>query len=191
MYLNDYKLVDLILGKQKETINGRGAYPSRYSAYTPGLIDAITNYTKAGGNILVSGAYVASDIWDRDTVSYPETHFAEQVLGYTYLKGQAAVTGKVFCVPSQFASLSGDGELSFVQKLNTKVYAVESPDAIKASDDSGATIMRYRENNIPAAVASQRAGYRTVVMGFPIEVIDNASQRDAVMGNVLKFLEGK
>ena len=51
--------------------------------------------------------------------------------------------------------------------------------------------MRYRENNIPAAVASQRAGYRTVVMGFPIEVIDNASQRDAVMGNVLKFLEGK
>ena len=191
VYLNDYKLVDLILGKQKETINGRGAYPSRYSAYTPGLIDAITNYTKAGGNILVSGAYVASDIWDRDTVSYPETHFAEQVLGYTYLKGQAAVTGKVFCVPSQFASLSGDGELSFVQKLNTKVYAVESPDAIKASDDSGATIMRYRENNIPAAVASQRAGYRTVVMGFPIEVIDNASQRDDVMGNVLKFLEGK
>ena len=140
---------------------------------------------------MVSGAYVASDIWDRDTVSYPETHFAEQVLGYTYLKGQAAVTGKVFCVPSQFASLSGDGELSFVQKRNTKVYAVESPDAIKASDDSGATIMRYRENNIPAAVASQRAGYRTVVMGFPIEVIDNASQRDDVMGNVLKFLEGK
>ena len=36
VYLNDYKLVDLILGKQKETINGRGAYPSRYSAYTPG-----------------------------------------------------------------------------------------------------------------------------------------------------------
>ncbi len=90
-------------------------------------------------------------------------------------------------MPSKFAAIESGRELSFVQKLNDKIYAVESPDAIKASDANGATIMRYTESNIPAAIASQRGGYRTVVMGFPIEVVDNEAQRNMLIGNALKF----
>ena len=71
--------------------------------------------------------------------------------------------------------------------MNSKLYAVESPDAIKASDDMGATLMRYSENNIPAAIASSRYGYRTVVMGFPFEVITSANDRDALMRQVMDF----
>lgn len=185
--LGQFKTVDLILGKQKETLNGRGYYPNRYKAFTPALRSAVEAYTSAGGNLLVSGAYVASDIWDRDSVSADEVRFAEKVLGYTYLKGQAAVDGDIYTVPSKFTQLPAEKELSFVQKLNNRVYAVESPDAIKASDNNGATIMRYRESNIPAAIASQRNGYRTVVLGFPIEVIGTPAQRDGVIESALKF----
>ena len=185
--LGSFKTVDLILGKQKETLNGRGYYPSRYKAFTPALRHAIEAYTRGGGNVLVSGAYVATDIWDRDSVNADEARFAQKVLGYTYLKGQAAVDGDVYTVPSKFAAIGGGRELSFVQKLNDKIYAVESPDAIVASDASGATIMRYTESNIPAAIASQRGGYRTVVMGFPIEVVDNEAQRNMLIGDTLKF----
>jgi len=185
--LGSFKTVDLILGKQKETLNGRGYYPNRYKAFTPALRHAIEAYTRGGGNVLVSGAYVATDIWDRDSVNADEARFAQQVLGYTYLKGQAAVDGDVYTVPSKFTAIESGRELSFVQKLNDKIYAVESPDAITASDAGGATIMRYTESNIPAAIASQRSGYRTVVMGFPIEVVDNEAQRDMLIGNALKF----
>ncbi len=189
--LGQYKTVDLILGKQKETLNGRGYYPNRYKAFTPALRRAIESFTSAGGNLLVSGAYVASDIWDRDTVNADEVRFAEKVLGYTWLKGQAAVDGDVYTVPSRFSQIPAGKGLSFVQKLNSHVYAVESPDAIKASDNNGATIMRYRESNIPAAIASQRNGYRTVVLGFPIEVIGTPTQRDGVIGTALDFFNGK
>ena len=185
--LGSFKTVDLILGKQKESLNGRGYYPNRYKAFTPALRHAIEAYTRGGGNVLVSGAYVATDIWDRDSVNADEARFAQQVLGYTYLKGQAAVDGDVYTVPSKFTAIESGRELSFVQKLNDKIYAVESPDAITASDAGGATIMRYTESNIPAAIASQRSGYRTVVMGFPIEVVDNEAQRDMLIGNALKF----
>ncbi len=189
--LGQFSTVDLILGKQKETLNGRGYYPNRYKAFTPALRRAIEAFTGAGGNLLVSGAYVASDIWDRDSVNADEVRFAEKVLGYTYLKGQAAVDGDVYTVANRFPQIPAGKGLSFVQKLNSAVYAVESPDAIKASDAAGATIMRYRESNIPAAIASQRSGYRTVVLGFPIEVIGSSAQRDGVIGSALNFFNEK
>ena len=67
--LSSYCTVDMIMGKQKETPTGRGAKPSRYKAFTTGLMNALTTYTRGGGNVLMTGAYVGSDIrklsWQR------------------------------------------------------------------------------------------------------------------------------
>ena len=79
----------------------------------------------------------------------------------------------------------------FTTELNSVVYAAESPDAIKASDSQGATIMRYTENNIPAAIASNRGNYRTTVLGFPLETMQDRGERHALMGNLLEFLLNK
>ena len=51
--------------------------------------------------------------------------------------------------------------------------------------------MRYRENNIPAGVASRKPGYRTCVLGFPFETIEDTAGRELLMGKVLEFLSGK
>ena len=78
-----------------------------------------------------------------------------------------------------------------VNRQPFRIWVVKSPDAIKASDDKGATIVRYAENNIPAGIASSRNGYKTVVVGFPFETIKSENERNEFMERVLNFFENK
>lgn len=188
--LSPYSTVDVIMGKQKETPTGRGAKPSRYKALSTGLMNAITAYTRNGGNVLMTGAYVGSDIWDKDYPAQNEMNFAKNVMGYTWVDGRATLKGEVYSVPSTLKISDGMGNLHFYNTLNSDFYAVESPDAIKASDERGATIVRYSENNIPAGIASDRYGYKTVVIGFPFETIKSESERNEFMSRVLSFFSG-
>ena len=189
--LSSYCTVDMIMGKQKETPTGRGAKPSRYKAFTTGLMNALTTYTRGGGNVLMTGAYVGSDIWDKEKSLSNEKNFAQNVMGYTWVDGRATLRGEVYSVPSVLKMSDGMGNLHFYDTLNSDFYAVESPDAIKASDGTGATIVRYSENNIPAGIASSRNGYKTVVLGFPFETIKNENERNEFMERVLNFFEKK
>ncbi len=189
--LTDYRAIDVIMGKQKETSTGRGAKPSRYKALTSGLMNAITDYTRNGGNVFMTGAYVASDIWDKDNPAQNEMNFAKNVMGYTWVDGRATLKGEAYSVPSPLKLSDGMSNLQFHNTLNSDFYAVESPDAIKASDDRGATILRYKENNIPAGIASDRYGYKTVVVGFPFETIKSDTERNEFMRRVLNFFENK
>ena len=185
--LNGYKTLDLILGKQKEIPTGRGVKPARFKAFTPQLMDAVRSFTQQGGSVLVSGAYVGTDIWDKDSVNQAETSFAKNVLGFQWVDRSATLRGEAYTVPTPGNLLTDGDKFQFCNQLNDKLYAVESPDAIKASDDRGHTFMRYSENNIPAGVVSDRYGYRTVVMGFPFEVMTDAAQRNHLMQSILNF----
>lgn len=183
----DYKVLDIILGKQKETMNGRGAYANRFKIYTPEFMNAVTAYTAAGGNVMITGAYVASDIWEKAKPVEAEVTFAKNVLGFEHRASRAAQSGEVNGVVSKFTELPADRKMAFCNALNNKVYAVESPDAVKASDAAGATIMRYTENTKPAAVAVDRGTYRTVVAGFPFESINCCKARNTFMQDILNF----
>ena len=187
--LERYKALDIIMGKQKETKTGRGAKPSRFKALTSGLMNAVTNYTRGGGNVLLTGAYVASDIWDKEHPAQAEINFAKNVMGYTWVDGRATLLGEAYSVPTTLKMSDGMSNLTFYNQLNSDFYAVESPDAIKASDERGATILRYKENNIPAGIASSRNGYKTVVVGFPFETIKSENERDEFMQRVMNFFE--
>lgn len=68
--LGDYRAVDLILGKQRETVLARGACPPEFRAFPPELQLALADYCNGGGNLLVSGAYVGSDLWESDTTGH-------------------------------------------------------------------------------------------------------------------------
>lgn len=183
----DYKVLDIILGKQKETMNGRGAYANRFKIYTPEFMNAVTAYTAAGGNVMITGAYVASDIWEKAKPVEAEVAFAKNVLGFEHRASRAAQSGEVNGVVSKFTELPAERKMAFCNALNNKVYAVESPDAVKASDAAGATIMRYTENTKPAAVAVDRGTYRTVVAGFPFESINCCKARNTFMHDILNF----
>ena len=188
---NDYRLMDLILGKQKEIKIGSGLMPNKFKIYTPGLMNALRSFTANGGSVMLSGAYVGSDLWDNAAGSNDEVGktFVKDILGFEGLHGRASLDGTVVAVDSPDIRLSSPGAWSFVSKLNDKIYAVESPDAIRASDDNGFTWMRYGENGLPAAIASNRGGYRTVVMGFPLETVTTVQERTSLMSRIMDYLK--
>lgn len=187
----DSKIIDLILGKQKETPIGRGIMGTRYKALTTELQDALTRHAQQGADILVTGSYVATDLWD-NAYSTPEVRerdqkFADEILGFKWRVGQASITGEVYQVPIRYKAFTG-GEYAFNSQLNADSYAVESPDSFYASNpEKGATLMRYTENNLVAGIATDQGDYQTVILGFPFEVIKGADNRDSLMKQILNF----
>lgn len=185
----DYRIADLILGKQKETINGRGAYPNRYKAFPEKLQTEITNFCNNGGRIFVSGSFVATDIWDKKDVNKNDIKFAENILGYKWRVGQASVTGEAYSVPTIYKEFKNT-EYKFYNELNGDVYVVESPDSLYPADDmSGSTFMRYKENNLIAGIVTAKNKYKTCVIGFPFETIKNTNSRSILMAQILNFFD--
>ncbi len=192
--LDEPQLIDLILGKQKEIKKGRGVFGTRYKAFPAPLQKRITALTANGASFFISGAYVATDLWDNPnsskTVAKADRTFATSVLGYSWRVGQAAVTGDVYEVQTPFKQFTG-GEFKYNSTPGADVYTVESPDSFYPTK-GGYTLLRYSENNLVAGTAFDNAGkYRTVVIGFPFETIVGADSRMSLMKQVLNFLDAK
>ena len=179
------------MGKQKEITVGTSK-TGKFKTFTPELQQALRAYTRTGGSVMVSGSFIATDLWDNphseESVMKDDKDFATNVLGYKWRVGQAEVSGVVKEVSSKFKTFNG-GEFSYFNQLNPEMYAVESPDALYPADNNGATIMRYCENNLPAATAFNPGSYRTVCLGFPFESIKGADSRSKLMKQILSFLQ--
>ena len=186
-----YRLMDLILGKQKEIKTGSGLKPTRFKIYTQGLMNVLRAFTGKGGSVMMTGSYVGSDLWDNAAGNNDEAGkaFVKDVLGFEGLNGRASLDGTIYTVDCPDRGLASEGAWTFVNKLNDLQYAVESPDAIRASDSRGFTWMRYGENGLPAGIASDRGGYRTVVLGFPLEALTTAQERYSLMNRIMEYLK--
>ena len=185
--LEDYKYVDLILGKECQTKMGRGGVmPLEFKTFSKPIQDAIAAYCNQGGNIFVSGSYVGTDLWDNRLAKAEDADkkFATEVLKYKWRVGQAATMGKVKSVASPFATLTGS--YSYYNEPNPDSYVVESPDAIEPASKEAYTVMRYSENNLSAGVA-YNGTYKTCVLGFPFESVRTESERNALMNAILSF----
>lgn len=187
--LNDYKHVDLILGKERQTKMGRGGIkPLQFKTFTQPMQKAIEAYCRQGGNIFISGAYVGTDLWDNPLAPGKECdkQFASQVLKYKWRAGQAARTGKAKSVASPFRFPAA--HYSFNQELNDQCYIAESPDAIEPADKAAHTVMRYSENNLSAGVA-YCGNYKTYILGFPFETLRTEDERNSLMSAILTFFD--
>lgn len=185
--MNDYKYVDLILGKECQTKMGRGGVkPLEFKTFSKEMQKAVTDYCQTGGNFFVSGAYVGSDLWDNRLAKADEADqtFATNVLKYKWRVGQAAKMGKVKAVASPFPVITG--QYAYHNELSTESYIVESPDAIEPAEAGAYTIMRYSENNLSAGVAYKGA-YKTVVLGFPFESLRTTDEKEQLMKVILTF----
>ncbi len=189
--LNDYPAVDIILGKECQTKMGRGGiHPLQFKTFSSEMQSAIADYCHAGGNVMVSGAYVATDLWDNPLAPRVEEDctFASDVLKYKWRVGQAARRGGVKAVESHL--LPADGTFDYYSTLNEESYVVESPDAVEPAAPGAETVMRYTENNLSAAVA-YKGDYKTFVMGYPFESIRSDEERAQLMERVLDFFNDK
>ena len=102
------------------------------------------------------------------------------------------MTGDAYQVPVRFKAF-GKGEYNFYNEYNADFYAVESPDSFYPADNAtGATFMRYGENNLIAGTVMQDATHKAVVIGFPFETIKgDGSSRNHLMSQILRFFETK
>lgn len=186
---SDISFVDLILGKQRQTKLGSGKiYPLCFKTFTPEVQQLLTAYAQQGTSIFVSGAYVASDLWNNKLTKPQEADlaFAKNILKYQWRNSKAAITGRLSTVRSPLNLTKT--EYTYAHSLNPNTYIVEAPDAIEPACDSTYTVMRYPENNLSAAVA-YRGAYKTFVMGIPFESIMDSVKREKLMAEIIRFFE--
>ena len=177
--LMGYDAVDLIFGKEKEISTGIGFMPPSFKVFSQALINILSHYRENGGNIIASGCYVASDLSTNE-----EREQIANLLGYKRVEGNTAVGGKAIFVKSSFGKPMG--EIKFNVELNNTCYAADELDAIEPAIPEAEILMRYSENTLPAAVASERDGSRAFVLAFPIETILEKKMRDAIFTAFLR-----
>ncbi len=188
-FASNISFVDLILGKQRQTKLGSGKiYPLCFKTFTPEIQQLLTAYAQQGTSIFVSGAYVASDLWNNKLAKPQEADlaFAKNILKYQWRNSKAAITGRLSTVRSPLNLTKT--EYTYAHTLNPNTYIVEAPDAIEPACDSAYTVMRYPENNLSAAVA-YRGAYKTFVMGIPFESIMDSVKREKLMAEIIRFFE--
>ena len=192
---------DIICGKQVTTRIGRGGVPDRFTVFTPALQDAVRKFTSGGGNIIISGAYIATDAWDaiyQGVSRAPEStrSFIKEVLGYKSVTNYGDRSGNV--VPSSGTGLPA---VKYNRDYTPEIYRVENPDGICPVTGSGVGIggavgsnvgksssryiMFYKGTGIGAAVLFTGKGYRVASFGFPLETTNDLG---AIMKATLNLL---
>ncbi len=163
-----YEVVDLILGLERND----GHSLVSYKTFTPDMQAWLTNYSRMGGSLLVSGSFVTSDM-----MADSETQFLRSLLKCTFA-GKSKATGE---------TISGLGtKFSFYRNLNEEHYAASHPDILMAQD--GAIYTMTYSDGYAAAVAFDKGDSRSFTMGFPFECIKSETMRAAVMRAILNFL---
>ena len=171
--LEDYPIVDYILGLEKEDASAK-AY---YKTFSSAMQRIISSYCQSGGNILVSGAYVGSDM----NGTQGNREFTQRVLKYGY---QGSLTDK------NSNRINGLGRTISIPRLpNENNYAIPAPDCI-VPVDSAFPVFTYAPGNQSAGIA-YKGNYRTFVLGFPFESILSEADRATVMAGILGFFTQK
>ena len=185
--LKGYRMVDFIMGKQRQYKIGRGVNAPKFEVFSKGLRNAISEYTSLGGNVLISGAFIATDVWDSINNDKETQDFVSNVLKYKWRTHYASKTGTVKGAPSPY---SFGGNYSFHTVPNELVYCTEAPDGIEPAGDGAWTIFRYADNNISAGVAYSGT-YKTVALGFPLETLKTEEELDSLIKMVINFFDKK
>ena len=179
------RIVDLILGLQKETKVGAGHRPAEHRALPDELCRRLQALAEAGTAMIVSGAYVGSEAGNDATAR----EFAAEVLGIGLRSGNASAVGRVREVRSPYSAAFSGGTFGYSNEIGMKPYAVVAPDAIIPVRSGASTIMRYDDNQSPAAVAFVAPSHRAATFGFPLEAVSDAGQRKKLINQILEFLK--
>lgn len=167
--LEKYDCIDLILGLEKDD----GHSLLYYKSFTPELQKMLAEYANRGGNILVSGAYIGSDMRKSD-----EAEFLKKTLHLEY-KGSVR--------PSFSNTITGMGTSFDIYTVpNEYHYAATTIDLISPEKPAFCALTNNEGHSV--CVAYDGKNNRTFTMGFPFECITSETKRTAIMRGILDFL---
>ena len=167
--LNRYQAIDLLLGLEKN--DGHSLVP--YKSFRQAMQERLRDYTVCGGNLLVSGAYIGSDMTNDE-----EKAFLADVLKVSYEGTNNDLSGDVKGLGTTF---------KFYRQLNEKHYAALKSDILMPTTSNAFPTMVYN-NQTCAAVAYQGNDYHAFSIGFPFECITDKALQESIMRGILKFL---
>ncbi|NND72248.1 MAG: xanthan lyase [Rhodothermales bacterium] len=184
--LNRYDIIDFLLGEERATLKLGSEESYEFEVFEPGVVERLREFLTDGGDLIVSGAYVATDPFRGDSTENGASTFAKNVLGYTLRTNHAARTGGVHIVGSDGVPRN---TIRYNAAFGTDMYKVESPDALEPANENGRTFLRYAENNMSAGVFYEAASYRVATLGFPIETVVDPDDRRELLQTVLSFID--
>ena len=167
---DNYDMIDLILGLERTD----GYSFGHYQAFPLSLINLLSQFTKRGGALLMSGAYVGSEIYNSNAKAIlsdiTKCHFTGTDSYGTAVKG---------------LGLSFD----IYRQPNEQHYCVPQTDILEP-EPGAMSVMAYADGH-SAAVAYSGNDYRALTMGFPLECIQSATLRTAIMQGIMNYLINK
>ena len=170
--------VDLIMGKQKTYVLGND---TSFQCFTPELQKVLTDYLQAGGNLLMSGAHIASDM-QSDTNKV----FIKEHLHYTYRCDHASKQGGIN-INNRLLTI---GKYKFNTTPNQERIHTENPDCIMPTKGA-ICVARFSDTNLSAAVAydgrHQQKG-KTLCWSFMLESSEDFNQ---IFGSSIEWLMKK
>jgi hypothetical protein len=143
----------------------------------------LKKYAAAGGNLLLSGAFIASDFYVGNFINDDDKHFIENVLHYQLLSKKANFNAIVNTVEP-----FGKIELKYPVEPNEKRYFLETSDAIAPVGGSASVFAKYADTGLSAGVAYAGA-YKVCSLAVPFEIIESERSRNRLMDKILNFLE--
>lgn len=184
--VSGYAAIDILLGEEKSTPSLKDPSKKDFSIYTPGLMRKISQVAAGGGNLLITGAYPGTELMETgDTTAL---QFAARVLHFKPRTGHASRRGDFYSADygKPWFALKG----RFNTGYSPEIYGVESPDGIEPAGGDAFTAFRYADTHISAGVA-WKGPYRTLVLGFPLETIQDEEIRVQLVKQVMDFFEAK
>lgn len=167
--VRQYKCMDIAFGLQKDD----GHSLVYYKTFTPALRRTIADYAKQGGRLVVSGAYVGSDMKSSD-----ERDFLAAVLKFDCNGSNRIVDDNV---------VSGLGtSFDIIRQYNDKHFAARSVDVVNPLSPAFCA-MQYADGS-NAAVAYSGSDYKCFTMGFPFECINNRNSQRLIMKGIMEFV---
>ena len=169
IHLKRYECVDLLLGLEK---SDKFACV-QYKTFTPKMMQAIKRFTERHGALIVSGAYIGSDMPEPSERAFLNTVFKLNFGGCFREYSPTNINGLGM-------------KFDIHRTLNDKHYAAPSTDILHPVAPAYCA-MQY-SNGTSAAVAYNGNDYRCFVMGFPFECIRNVKTQESIMRGILNFL---
>lgn len=166
--ISRYACADLILGLERND----GYSLGHFKTLRPTLRKKIEAFALSGGRLIVSGAYVGSDMTDNG-----ERSWMNRILKTDYACPDSAGAEQI----------SGLGTAFAIHRTPcAKHYAAPHTDVL--SPTGGAWCAMQYADGTSAAVAYGGNDYKCFTMGFPLECIKDRRTMRSIMGGILKFV---
>lgn len=168
--LEDFDLVDIIMGLEKNDANALKSYHTFDDTWQK----LIRNYTRSHGNILVSGAYIGSDMQ-----AMKEMDFLQNTLRMNYLHSQKVSQDSTSVLIDSYPT-------ALYQYPCAEHYGLTYVDVLDTVGSSR-VLLRYL-NGYTAGTIYKANDYGCAVLGFPLECITDKQAQTKLLQQICSQL---